>query len=420
MTNQFAVPAPAPVSLPAAVAAVQVALNALAAVPGWSMGDADLLGGIEQVGVLSARVDAVRAGSLREVEQRGSVHEVGAPSVTAWLRGSLRFAPGAAAAQVGLAERLGSPRCAQVAAVLAAGRISTAHAHVITRTLVSLPDALDDTVLAEAQTTLVDQAARLDPTALRHAAVHLRAVLDPRSADDLARTEFEQVEHRTLTLTDTGDGWTWIRGQLDPEGAAIVRAALDPLSAPAPSTDHGPDPRRAPQRRADALVDLARRLLAAGELPTHGGIRPTLVVTIDLAALTSNTGAAHLPDGTRLSPATARKLACDAGIIPAVLGSNSEVLDLGRRAYRATPAQRTALTLRDHGCLNPRCNAPPTWCDIHHLVPFAQGGTTDLNTMALFCPRDHTKVHTGELLVTTTPGHPPTVTWIKPTHRKIL
>ena len=418
MTNQLA--APAPGSLGDDLAALGDLLDALVARPAWSVRDRDLLDGIERVGVLSARLDAVRAGWLREVEQRGSVHDVGAPSVTAWLHGSLRVAPGAAAAQVGLAERLGSSRCTQVASALTAGRISTAHAQVITRTLVALPDTVDDAVLAQAQTTLLDQAARLDPTALRHAAVHLRAVLDPRSADDLARTEVDQVEHRTLTLTDTGDGWTWIRGQLDPEGAAIVRAALDPLTAPAPSTAHGPDPRRAPQRRADALVDLAGRLLATGELPTHGGIRPTLVVTIDLGALTTNVGTAHLPDGTPLSPATARKLACDAGIIPAVLGSASEVLDLGRRAYRATPAQRTALTLRDHGCLNPRCNAPPTWCDIHHLIPFAQGGTTDLNTMALLCPRDHTKVHTGELLVTTTPGHPPTVTWIKPTHRKIL
>ena len=60
-------------------------------------------------------------------------------------------------------------------------------------------------------------------------------------------------------------------------------------------------------------------------------------------------------------------MACDASIIPAVLGTKSELLDLGRTSRLVTPKLLQALYLRDRGCTFPGCSRPPSWCDAHHV-----------------------------------------------------
>jgi hypothetical protein len=93
-----------------------------------------------------------------------------------------------------------------------------------------------------------------------------------------------------------------------------------------------------------------------------------------------------------VTPALARRIACDAGIIPAVLGGASEVLDLGRERRLASPAQRRALALRDNGCAFPACDRPPPWTDAH-LKSWAQGGPTDVDNLVLLCGPHHDLVH---------------------------
>jgi HNH endonuclease len=90
---------------------------------------------------------------------------------------------------------------------------------------------------------------------------------------------------------------------------------------------------------------------------------------------------------------TARRLACDAGLIPAVLGAASERLDVGRLRRLVTPAIRRALNLRDGGCRFPGCDRPVAWCDAHHLLSWIQGGQTCLANMILLCRRHHVLVH---------------------------
>ncbi|WP_342778141.1 HNH endonuclease signature motif containing protein [Oryzihumus leptocrescens] len=100
-----------------------------------------------------------------------------------------------------------------------------------------------------------------------------------------------------------------------------------------------------------------------------------------------------LGNGTLLGPETVRRIACDAAVIPVVLGSQGEVLDLGRTRRLFTPAQLKHLWLRDGGCTIPGCNAPPWWCDGHHVTHWANGGATDVSNAALLCGRHHTIVH---------------------------
>jgi hypothetical protein len=86
-------------------------------------------------------------------------------------------------------------------------------------------------------------------------------------------------------------------------------------------------------------------------------------------------------------------VACDAGVIPVVLGTQGEVLDLGRTRRLFAPAQLKVLWLRDKGCTIPGCGVPPAWCDAHHVIHWADGGPSDVGNAALLCGRHHTIVH---------------------------
>jgi hypothetical protein len=103
--------------------------------------------------------------------------------------------------------------------------------------------------------------------------------------------------------------------------------------------------------------------------------------------------AASLDTGGHLSPSEARRLVCGAGIIPAVLGGDSVVLDLGRKRRFHTEPQRIALAHRDQGCTADGCDAPPGRCHAHHDTPWSHGGHTDTKTGRLLCPRHHTLAH---------------------------
>ncbi|QQS02846.1 MAG: DUF222 domain-containing protein [Austwickia sp.] len=103
--------------------------------------------------------------------------------------------------------------------------------------------------------------------------------------------------------------------------------------------------------------------------------------------------------GNPLTPATIRRLACDALLIPAVLGSDSAVLDLGRAARFASADQIRFLRLRDKGCTFPGCDRPPSWCDAHHLREWeADQGETTVDNLALLCTRHHTDIHRRGLI----------------------
>ncbi|WP_344119555.1 HNH endonuclease signature motif containing protein, partial [Planosporangium flavigriseum] len=198
---------------------------------------------------------------------------------------------------------------------------------------------------------------------------------------------------RDLRLSEVpGENRVRLSGWLDRESAAQVRAAIDPLSAPRPSAGE-PDVRTPGQRRVDALVEVCRIALACGELPANGGDRPQVVVTVGIDTLRQQVGAATLDDGSSLPATAARRLACDAALLPAVLGSAGQVLDVGREQRLIKGPLRRALVLRDRGCAFPGCDRPPRWTDGHHIVHWADGGTTSLDNAVLLCGYHHRQVH---------------------------
>jgi hypothetical protein len=175
--------------------------------------------------------------------------------------------------------------------------------------------------------------------------------------------------------------------------------------------DGVPDLRPARARRADALIELVRRAVSAPEtVPTTA--QATLFLTIGWDDLVRQVGAGatigSAETGTLLAPGTVRKLACDAGIIPTLLGTDGHVLDLGREWRWFTPAQTKALSLRDRACTIPGCGMPAQWCHAHHLWHFADGGPTNLDHAALLCGYHHTWAHQHRLAGRLQHGH---VTW---------
>jgi hypothetical protein len=102
-----------------------------------------------------------------------------------------------------------------------------------------------------------------------------------------------------------------------------------------------------------------------------------------------------LLNSLQVSPTTARMLGCDAGIIPAVVGSAGEVLDLGRKQPIWSLAQRRALQLEDKGCRFPGCQTGLEHCQIHHEQHWAHGGPTNLRNGIHLCDYHHWQTHHG-------------------------
>jgi hypothetical protein len=363
----------------------------------------ELMTGVEG---LRRRVDALAMRLLREIEVRGSSAGVGASNTRAWMIGALNQHPGAASRLLKLSEAL-HERYRGAAASLAAGRMTVDHAHVISRELDELVPLVPTSVIVEAEQTLVREAERFNPVELSKIARHMRAVLDPDGLAELERDLARQIDARELFLSRCNEGWYRLRARLDAESAALLGSAIDALAIPRPADAGGADVRTPARRRADALVDLVSVATRFGDLPVQAGHRPALTLTLDFDALVQRVAPATLDTGEPLSPADVRRIACDAGIIPVVLGGEGQPLDVGRLSYTVPTGLRRALVLRDRGCAFPGCGRPAGWTDAHHIQHWADGGPTALDNLVLLCGHHHRAVHHGGWDVRARPGARP-------------
>jgi hypothetical protein len=361
----------------------------LAATPLWPLADDELTAGLAAAYRLEQAAAALQVRLVQHAETRGIPSAHGHRSTAAWLRAWLLIDPGPARELAEQATTLARQPAAQQA--LLDGQADTRQATVIATTLdnvvegvAELDPAATDGITHRAATTMIDLAGRLPAYQLRRIGERILAHVAPHLAERadelaLARQDARAHQARGLTLSTPANGQVRLSGQLGLEDAAILQSALHPLCAPTPDDD-----RRPTQRRADALIDICRLALRTGELPDSGGEPAQLAITIAYNPLLATLGPATTDTGLRLPASTARRLACDAKILPAILGTNSQVLDLGRSQRLTTTAQRRALTLRDHGCAFPDCDRPPRWTDAHHIAPWTNGGATSLDN-----PRSH-------------------------------
>lgn len=241
----------------------------------------------------------------------------------------------------------------------------------------------------------------------------LRASLREKDHNDEAKAKEAVRDVHESSLADGSVRRLIMTFGDDADYEAVMAILRSPLAAPASAEEQAatgmPEIRTPGMRRYDALMTVLRRGVAgtAGQPTTP---KATLVVTMDLDTLRADVEdaarrpgcGATLAGGASISAATIRKLACEADIIPMVLGGPSEIVDQGRRRRLVTPGQRIRLAARDGGCTIPGCTVPATWCDAHHIVPWAQGGRSDLSNYALLCPRHHTWVHAKGLTASVT------------------
>ncbi len=215
-------------------------------------------------------------------------------------------------------------------------------------------------------------------------------------ADPLAweKREERQYGERYASLRDDADGMVTLTARLTPLDSASVRAVLDAnvrWAMQQRRVDPSSDTRTPGQMRADILVTLCRHALDCDQ-PTSG-VKTTVVVRMTHAELIAGLGVGEVDGlGQPVSTSALRQAAADAELIPAILGGESEVLDWGRRRRLFTQAQRLALVERDGGCA--WCNAPPSWCEAHHIRWWERDvGSTDLSNGVLLCARCHHRVH---------------------------
>jgi hypothetical protein len=316
---------------------------------------------------------------LRLFSKRRGYATLGFVSLISWLRRACRLMPGAAMQHSEVARNL--PSLPHTSTALASGDIGFHHAAVIAR---SVTEVGAEAVAAE-ESRLVRAAHNLDPKYLSYLTRRLRYSIDP---DGTLAHSNDQYDYRYVHLSQTLDGVFYLDGRLDAEGGATLRTVLNALESRL-------DERSGAMRRADAMVEMARKQLDAGTLPEVAGQKPHLSVIASTATLAKAPGApaADLEWSQPITADAARRLACDSAMTRVVLGPSSEPIDVGRCTRTIPPALRRALVVRDRGCRFPGCDRPPDWCDGHHLIHWIDGGETALSNTCLLCRRHHRFVH---------------------------
>jgi hypothetical protein len=327
-------------------------------------------------------LQSVLVRKLREVHHHPDTATVTGRSTRAWLHEEQLLTRGEGGRLMHLVKHL--PLHPATETAYTTNVITTAAAGAILTALRHLPAGIRDDV----EPHLIEFARFNPPEALAGFVDELLERLGIDKASDAARER--RHASRGLDIAETLGGTRSVAGTMTPEVGARLQAALDAAGQPA-----GPDDDRTPrQRRHDALGEIADAYLARQQ-PSFTGAPRTVIVTIDLDTLEGRLRDAWIttPWGA-IAPETARRLACDAELIPMVLGGKSEVLDIGQADHAFTTAQRRAAYHRDGGqCVFPRCTNPPA--EVHHIKFRRHGGPTSLDNAAWLCAYHHWLVHEG-------------------------
>ena len=392
-----------------AVAGAQSQVLSVAEASLWSLSPQESGEALAELGRLGAMVAelelrvAEHAHGLQVGEGRG------ATSTASWWAHATRQSRPVAHRKMRLALAWG--RSAGLRGGWGAGVVRLAPAPVIAVALEALPADLSPATRAAAAAGLVRYAGDHDARALRILGRRILEVVDPAAGEEaearrLAEEERAAAARTRLTMVEDGQGCVRGRFTLPVAVGAMLRKALLALAAPRhlAATTGGVGQRRpGPERMGAAFAQYVERY-PVDRLPAAGGVAATVVVTMGLATLLGARAAASLDTGERISADTARRWACEAGIIPVVLGGASQVLDLGRRRRFHTEAQRIALGVEQGGCTADGCDWPPGMCHAHHEDPWGRQGGTSVRRGRLLCPRHHARAHDPAFTMIPLPG----------------
>lgn len=361
---------------------------------------------VAQVAELEAQLGSLRLQLLAEADAKRVAEETGDTGTDAWAARLTGTTRGVMAGGIWLATLLKEKYDAARAA-FADGGINEAQVRVIVQAAEKMPARATPEQRRVAEEGLVAKAVNgMNPRGLRQAGRRMleavsRDLADEQEADQLESEEDRAETETWLHLRDNEDGTVSGKFVIPELQAQLLRSVLERLSAPRrwgrnkqgePVEDESVDNWSGlnfTERMGAAFVELLEHL------PTDrlGPAGTAVLVHVPYEHLLDGLASARLDAGVRVSAGQARRLACEAGIIPAVLGSRSEVLDLGRQVRLHTPAQRRALSIRYDTCAIEGCERPFSWCEVHHPHAWSQGGTTDLANALPLCAHHHRRAH---------------------------
>jgi hypothetical protein len=326
------------------------------------------------------RLEARIADLLRQAGETHAFGRDGYTSLTAMLKHRMSLHPGEALRHVTRANGLAQAPLTSLA--YASGAISGAQVDVLLEGKFVAGNAF-----SEAEGRLVTMA--MDTPLVRDLKKHLEYWLEQVAPVDLGSERNLMRDLRSLTLRRESE-MIRINGWVDIEAGERLCAGLE-LGPPAED-----DTRSTPARRADLLLDIMNG--ASG--------RPDITVHVSAEALSRNEpGISETSSGTFLTIDEIRRLACDANLTRVIFDPESQPLDLGRTKRLVTGPLRTAIWARDLRCVFTTCDRDANWCDVHHLVHWADGGETNIDNLVLLCRTHHVLVHEAGWTIYGKPGN---------------
>lgn len=324
-----------------------------------------------------------------------------------------------------------------------AGDLSPEQVDVIMATLASLRESVAAETRDACERELVALARHRSPRDLRRLAARVlervgaaEAEVDEHEDAQVATEEDSAWERSSFWIKDNDDGTMTGRFVVPTLAGQTLKKVVDAMSAPrrrsgggaanggtvgdgtaladaagaseSGTSDEGAD---RPQPWFDPKLSWKEQQLARqrrqgqdlaillGHLPTdhlHDKTAATVLVTTRLSDLQEQTRRAGVTDsGQTLSAGEVRRVACEAGLVPTILGSESQPLDLGRQVRCFTSTQRAALATTYDSCAAAGCDIPFAWTETHHLTPWEAGGRTDLANAVPLCGHHHRLLDRG-------------------------
>ncbi|MHA7199558.1 HNH endonuclease signature motif containing protein [Arthrobacter alkaliphilus] len=397
---------------------------------GWTSGSAAGPEGAQDSGAGSVHPDAVHS-----VQARGGDRGAEFRSTAEHLRSLLRISAAEARRRLALARELlpgrgltgqaVRPRHEETAAALASGAIGSRSAGIITMAVEKVRPMCSPEKAAEVERALARTAEENDQDFLSRVA---RRWVEAIDQDGPEPSEESLRYHQGAFLRRPRHGLQHVEIFATTEQYEHLLTVMNTATNPRIGAPRGTDPsagepsaqldrRSRAQKLLDGLVGACKLALAAGYLPATGGHRPHILAIINHTELFSSRD--HQEPGepavlgtgsftfTGPVPAAAlRKLACDADIIPVVLGGESQVLDIGRASRIFPPQIRKAITARDKGCAFPGCTMPAPWCEAHHIEYWSRGGATSTGNGTLLCSHHHHLIHKEDWHIQVNDGIP--------------
>jgi len=350
------------------------AVAALAAVDPTVVTEGELMDATVGVHAIDAALDAVRTRLVGQMDVRKAWAGDGARSAAAWVGWRCRLPRPVATGTLKCARAL--REMPVVEAAFLEGAITADHVRLLAAARSWAPKAFE-----RDEARLVAKAREM---LFRSFEKVVRYWRDRNAPDEAEALGYDSYAARKAHCSDGLEGTKLLDATFDPIGGAVFDRELsrleqelfeadwaearERLGDTATAQDLGRTP---PQRRLDAMVEMARRSAA---MPADA--RPARVLLSVLVGEESLTRMCELSDGRVITPGQLLPVLHLADVERIVFDGPSRVIDVGVRQRLFGGATRRAVEVRDRECTHPSCDVPAERCEIDHLEPYEVGGPT--------------------------------------------